>query len=332
MEVTETPTVNDGQTKDIATPTEIAAAGKAATPAPNTTPPETKTAATKDPATQTGGEVPPPFSPNLKFKVLDKEHEFAPYLKDVIKDEKTEKEIRELYEKAYGLDHVKPKYTKTREELESLKSEYNGLVDDIVHMRELYKAGDMDGFFNKLQVPFEDILQYVADKIEYSKLPPEQKNEIDARKRLAAQTMELQKSSKQKEQQYHQQLVQAKGHMLDLTLSKSDVANFSKRYEEKTGKSFRDAVIEYGNAVYHTRKDAQGNKVDLTPEQAVNELMEHYGKLLGPDTPQQQAPQTQKNEPPTIPNVSGKQNSPAGGSQPSSIKELREIYNKMRAG
>lgn len=315
--------------------TEIpAVAPETPAPAPEKTPessekePHVKDVAGKDdPAA-----IPTPYTPNLKFKVMDKEHEFAPYLKDVIKDPKTEKEIRELYEKAYGLDYVKPKYAKRNEEYQSLQTEHKSLVDGVMELREVYNNGDMDGFFNRLKIPFDKVLSYVASKIQYSELPPEQRQQIDAQMEVKRQLLDTQKSKSTIEQQYHEQMVQAKSQMLDFQLSRQDVADFGKQYQEKTGKPFREAVAEYANSVYYTRKDQSGKNVDLTPEQAVKEMMEHYGKFVQPAAAAPVAPTPEAPKIPVIPNVSGRQTSPVTNAPAKSIKEIREAYLKMKNG
>jgi hypothetical protein len=77
-----------------------------------------------------GDSIPPVYTPNTKFKVMDKEHEFDAWLAPHIKDAETEKKAKELYEKAYGLDYVKPKYEASQKELEQYKTTYNSLYND----------------------------------------------------------------------------------------------------------------------------------------------------------------------------------------------------------
>lgn len=291
-----------------------------------------------DPASGAAPVAPAAYTPNLKFKVLDKEHEFDPFFKDVIKDEVSEKKIREIYEKAYGLDVVKPKFQSLRQEHEQLSTEHQGLVGNIQELREHYQKGDFDSFFGKLKIPFEKVLQYVAEKIQYQDLPPEQRQVLDARRQAEQRAEQAQKQLESREQMFVEQQTQAKGYMLDLTLERADVRSFAEQYQARTGKSFRDAVIDYGEAAYFTRKDAHGNPVDLTPEQAITELMGNYGKLMGAQAPAAQAPAATAMAPaapapktPVIPNVSGRQTSPTGSSKPKSIEDLKKLHAQMTA-
>lgn len=277
--------------------------------------------------------VPAAYTPNLKFKVLDKEHEFDPFLKDAIKDADSEKKMREIYEKAFGLDVVKPKFQSLRQEHEALAEQHNGLVGNITELREFYSKGDFDSFFGKLKIPFDKVLQYVAEKIQYQDLPPEQRQALDARRQAELREREVSKTLQEREQQIVEQQTQAKSYMLDLTLERADVKSFAEQFSGKTGKSFRDAVIEYGEAAYFTRKDAHGNPVDLTPEQAITELMGHYGKLMSAQAAATSAPGAAATAPaqktPVIPNVSGRQTSPTGTVKPKSIEDLKKLREQM---
>lgn len=287
--------------------------------------------------TQEGGEEgagaeTPEYTPNLKFKVMDKEHEFASYLKDVIKDEKTEKEVRELYEKAYGLDIVKPKYQETRKELLDLRQEHHGVMEGINDLRLRYQRGDLDGFFDKLNIPHERVLQWAVEKAQYSQLPPEQKAQWDRNRQTQKQAWESEDSRRQTESSYGDQLSQVTGELLELSLERDEVKRFAANYDAKVGKpgAFREAVMEVGGSAWD-----RGHK--LTPMQAIREVMNHYGKFLPTENPspqgqgapkggQGQTPPAggQRKEPPVIPNVSGKTSSPTA-SGPKSIEDLKKI-------
>lgn len=272
------------------------------------------------------------YTPSLKYKVLNKEKEFPAFLKDVIKDEATEKQVRELFEKAEGLDIVKPKYVELKQAHQDLQQNYQGLVGSIEDLRTCYQRGDFDSFFDRLKIPFNTLLQYVAEKVQYQELPPEQRAQIDRQKQAERASWAAENTALTREQQTMEQMVQVRGQMLDLALERADVKTFATAFEEKFGRSFREAVIDYGISANATRQ------IDLMPEQAIKEMMDWYGKALTPatqaaaaapaattqTTQAQQAPQATR-QPPVIPNVSGRQTSPTGGNKPKSIEDLRKI-------
>ncbi|MDE2107306.1 MAG: hypothetical protein KGL39_59460, partial [Patescibacteria group bacterium] len=157
-----------------------------------------------------------------------------------------------------------------------------------------------------------------------------------AKKRAEVEAQMLRKQTEEYTQQGTSHLAEARGQILDLVLERADVSAFSKAFEERSGKNFRDAVIEYGESVYYTRKDAQGRPVDLSPQQAVKDLMEQYGKFMGQnqaqsaEQPAEAAVAPQAKKPPVIPNVAAKQGSPTG-QVIKSIDELRALSRKMNS-
>ena len=62
---------------------------------------------------------------------MDKEHEVPEFLRGVVKDAATEKQVRELVEKAIGLDYVKPKLEQTRQQLNTVGGQFQGVMGQI---------------------------------------------------------------------------------------------------------------------------------------------------------------------------------------------------------
>lgn len=279
-------------------------------------------------------ETPAPYTPNYKFKVIDKEHEFDQFLHGAIKDVETEKKVRELYEKAYGLDIVKPKFQETREKLKGISSELQEYQTAVQNLREHYTRGDLDSFFAQMNIPQEKILQWVLDKAQYSELPPEQKRILDEKKNAEQRAYSLEKEKGQYEQQMMQQAVEAKSYQLQVELERPDIASFAATFEAKVGKpgAFREEVIKWGEAAWN----ASQGKVNLTPGQAVQEVLAHYKHFLQ-TAPEQPAPVVQPQavptptvepKPKTLPNVNGRATSPMK-SKPKSLDELRQKYKEM---
>lgn len=314
---------------------------QAATPAPN--------GGTPNPAATPDA---PKWEPNFKFKVMDKEHEIDEFVRGAIKDADTEKKVRELYEKAYGLDVVKPRFHETREELKSLKETHSNVMQGVQDLRELYSQGDFDGFFERLKIPQEKILQWVIDKAQYSELPPEQRQVLDARRQAEKEASELRKQNQNLGQQYEEALVQARNTALQVELTKPDVSTFAEAFDSKGFKNakgeaitFMDAVIETGEYAWYASK----GKVDLSPEQAIQEVMARYGAVLQPQTQTQtQQPAHPPIIPPqgaaattaaqvaaspkktsTIPNVAGRQTSSVAKPKPKTLEDLKKLASQM---
>lgn len=311
---------------------------KVAAPEPTPKPTPTPSQAPTEQPSET-----PPFTPNYKFKVMDKEHEIAEHFRSIIKDPDTEKMVRELHEKAYGLDVVKPRFNDLREKHKTVEQEVKSYKENLGELREHYQRGDFDSFFQKLNIPQEKVFQWVLDKAQYNELPPEQRQVLDAKRSAEQRALALEKEKAQTQSKYEDALVQAKARDLQVALEKDDVRQFSEAFDEKYGNGkFLESVIERGELAWYTSK----GKIELTPEQAIHEVLSRYQGLVQPKTAQPamipvngtnqsgqapaQAPVASKA--PTLPNIGGRQSSSVSKSKPKSIDDLKAIYKKMSQG
>jgi hypothetical protein len=270
---------------------------------------------------------------------MDQEHEFDPALKDVIKDADTEKKFRELYEKAHGLEYVKPRFQALQQKYQEMDGAHKQLTQGIGELRELYGRGDFDNFFKKLQIPEQKILQWVLDKAQYSELPVEQRQMLDARKSAEQRAYELEKKHQEMESQFQEQVTTAKGALLQVALAKPDVQAFSESYDQRVGQpgAFRQQVAKHGEWAWF----ASNGQVDLTPEQAIAEVMKYAGGMPTSQPGAQATPQVvpaaqvvaQKTQarggPSVLPHVAGKTASPPAKSKPKSIEDLKALYKQM---
>lgn len=283
----------------------------------------------------------PAYAPSYKYKVMDKELEIPEAFRALMKDDATSKEVRELFEKANGLEHVKGNLQRERDMRKSIEGEYQPLAQQVMDMKGHYQRKDWDSFFGPqgLNVPFDELLQYVHFKLQYEKLPPDQRMVLDERKAAQQRTYQLERQGAQSSQQHEVQLAQAVQHGLSLALAGADVRSASDAYDARVGKpgAFREEVVKRGEFYWVT----QGKLIP--PDQAVQEVL----GLIGPVAPAQasaqpaaaaaqasattppapqaaaQAPQT-----PVIPNVQGKSTSPLP-TKPRSLQDLKNLAAKM---
>lgn len=127
---------------------------------------------------------PAPYTPNYKFKVLDKEMEIEEFMRGVIKDADSEKKVRELYEKAHGLDFVKKERDRIRQESQSYRQKTDPLMEEIKELGTFLREKDLDKFFSKFNLPEDTIVNWVADKLRYKQMTPEQRSQIDTQRQL----------------------------------------------------------------------------------------------------------------------------------------------------
>jgi hypothetical protein len=263
------------------------------------------------------------WEPNFKFKVMDQEHEMDSYFQQFVKSQDDEKKFRELYEKAYGLDVVKPKFIQARERLQQVEPQYNQLMQNITEVRDFVRRDDFDSFFKQLNIPEQKILQWVINKAKYNELPPEQRQAMDDRRAAQEESLQLKKQNEYYRSQYEAQVTQAKAHGLQVALAKPDVSQMVAQFDAKKGPgAFAREVIDNADYVW---KSSNG-QVDLTPEQAVQAVMDRYMMFAhqqssGPQVVPAASAQQQK----TIPNLSPRSASSVSKSKPRSLADLKKL-------
>lgn len=312
-------------------------------PAPPSAPAEAPIPlAASDVAPKIGDEAPPAppaeeWKPEFKFKVRDQEHEIPEFLRSVATDKEKLAQLVDLHTRAFGLDDMKPRHEAVKTQLGEVSQQYKKVLGDIESVREAYKQGDLDSVFGMLQIPEQKILQWLEAKAHYLELPPEQRQVMDQRKAAEDRARSLEKENTQFQQQFQEQVGQARMYQLQLTLEKPEVRSFAEQFDSRTKPgSFQEEVRKHGEMTWY----ASGGKIDLTPEQAVSQVMEHYRRLLPssqsmpahdsapasrPTEKVVQAPKQAQ----TLPNVAGKANPPSGSSKPKSIEDLKKRYREM---
>ncbi len=250
--------------------------------------------------------------------------------RSLIKDADTEKQVRALFEDAGGMGHVKTRYQELLGKHEGVNTEHQSLMGNIADLRADYQRGDFDSFFEKLKIPQEKIVDWLVSKVEYGKLPEDQRRILDRNRDADRRAYETEKQSQAREQMYLTELTQARDYAVTSLLDRSETKAIADDYDARVGEpgSFRKLVIERGEAAWYRSK----GQVDLTPEQAIQEAL----KLIGAGNPAAAgtqaggAPGTPATKPPvnTLPNVGGRSGSPVK-QKPQSLDDLKKIYASM---
>lgn len=264
------------------------------------------------------------YTPNYKFKVHDEEKEFDEFVRGSIKDVDTEKKTRELYEKAYGLDFVKPKYEDLKKKYPEVEQNYqqlNNTVNEILDLRDK----DLGSFFEALKLPEEKVAQWMLDKIKKMELPPEQRQVYDQYEETRRRNLTLEKQFQQLEQRTQAQEVHARTLELDSSLQRPEVSSFVKAFDEtrKQPGSFREEVRERG--LYEWKVNGK----DLSVAEAIAAVMSRYTGMVNPTEMGAVAAQPGLEKPlPVIPRMSGKAVS-ATGKQVRSIADLKKRSEEL---
>lgn len=277
------------------------------------------------------------YTPNLKFKVLDQEKEFDEWIRPAVNKE-NEAKIRELYEKAHGLDHVKTQRDSERTAKAQYEGQLNELMTEIQELGEI-KSKDLGMFFAKLGIPKQDVAKWVLSQAEameaVEKLPENMKGIYNQVEEIRNQNFELQKQLQLRDSGRQAEVLQAKRAELASTLSSPDIKPLVEEYDTRLGKpgQFQQLVIRHGAAEY----EASGGKRMLSAEEAAKEVIQILG--LKPATPSKAdggSTQTQKvvtaAKPAVLPNVGSGSASPTAKAPVSSIADLRKIAKEFRSG
>lgn len=292
--------------------------------------PATSTQAPSSPAPGATGEVAaaaPEFTPNYKFKFLDpegnkSEAELEEWLRPFVNKDTNDKFLK-LASMAHGLPFVKGKLDKIRGDFEGFKGKTEPVMKALDMINSVYNGGDKDRAFGMLldamKFSEEDLYKYVLKKLDYHQMPQEQRQQVDEFNQYKQKALTLEQQNQMLMKQHQEFLVQTKANELGSALANPEVSAAASSYDQRIGKpgAFKDLVIRHGASRF------QLDGVDLTPQQAVSEVVNMIGFSQAPA--QRPVPEMIPNEsvktPTVIPNIQGKNNAPVK----KTVKSLAEI-------
>lgn len=286
----------------------------------------------------TAEEVIEKYTPNLKYKAALQEKEIEEFWHPLLKDEESEKKIKDVLQKLDGFDHVKASREKLESQYQSLNQDYQNQAEIVNRVETAISRGDLNSVFRQLGVRKEDIFRWTQEQLQVMEMPAEDRARYEELQELREQQNQMQEQMLYQQRAYENQVVQARTMQLENVLSRPDVSETAQRWDELQGQpgAFRDLVIqEAQNAYYQT-------KTDLSAEQATQLVMQKFGKVFAlgggvqemapqmpsalSQTPSVQAPQAR----PVIPNVRGKGASPIKKA-PRSLDDLKRMAKEAQA-
>lgn len=256
-----------------------------------------------------------------------------------MKDEASEKLVRDLYERAYGLDGVKARQQKVREELEETRT---GFMRNLQGQRELgglLTKRNFRKFFELTKVPVQDVFKWVMEEAKYDEAPPEEKARIDRERRALDDAEQATAHARDADSRFQEQAVRTRTVELKIELAKPAVSDFATRFDATAGKpgAFVAEIVRIARQAW------SDEEIDLPVEEAVNRAMQHYGRFLGTQTSapggspagtgQSPAAPSAPREVPVIPKVQGGGQSPTrtGVKNLEDLKKLSAAAKQRRA-
>lgn len=290
------------------------------------------------------------YKPDLSFKCTvynkekktseQKEFSIDPKFAAIMTDPESAKMVRELHEKATGIDTVKERLSDTRQENAVLFQENSEIKNEIASLRNTYaqavSSGDyhrLDSFFAKLKIPQNVILEYAHAKVKLLEATPEERNAVEGRLRVEREREYLAEQQGALNQTINAQSQEMKQQAFNYVMSQPDINELEQMFDERTGKqgAFRQAVVQAGIVAWHTEKK------DISPKEAVDRVIENYHlKAENPMLPPKQgvAPASQpgqktvvKKQASVIPNIGASGSASPMKAKPKSVEDLKKLYN-----
>lgn len=230
------------------------------------------------------------YQPNLTYKVHDKEFTFDDKISGYIKSEEDESYFRDLFTKAAGVDVIKPKLEREREERATLQESYNSVEaknselasnwDYFQNLVETSGKGDsksVNSLLDALNIPDHVMGQVLANRLE---MTPEQRQTRTEVANTQYQNHVVQGQNEALKRQQEELEYKQADFELTQVLSSQGNADVASRIDEALGAgAFRNEVTELGIKL---ENEAINNKTAMpTYEQVIGLVSDKYSRLMG---------------------------------------------------
>lgn len=250
---------------------------------------------------QEGQEQAPPqpaYTPNYKYRAFGKEGEFDDFVRASIKDAETEKKIRDLYERAQGVELYKARHATLEQQVQE---QFNPLVEAFTNIAGAYKAKDFDSIFSQLKIDEKDIYKWVAEKIRFSELPEEEKARYNEQRETKLRAASLERSNLDLMQRQAEYEAKAMSFELEQQLAKPEFRSAAEAFDAVYGQgAFKSEVVRTGQYAHTVLKK------DLTVSEALAEAVKRAQPLVDKVGTAASAAPVQQARPAVIPNPQGR--------------------------
>jgi hypothetical protein len=281
--------------------------------------------------TQEASAEQPAWTPNYEFTVKDKKHQIDESLRPLIKSKDVETKLKEIYEKAYGLDEVKSSRETFKEKAAQFEQENGTIKQNLKVLSDVAKKKDFSTFFDVLGIPNEHILEYADQVRKFQSLPAEQQLAIEEYRQQEQAYSQAQTENQTLQQQMQQMMVQQARQEINFEISKPEIQNAAQTFDARVGRSgaFMSEVIrrgQYYEAVH---------KTSPTAETLVKEVLQIVG--MQAPVPQGQAPLqaipsqgvVQNQSVPVIPAFNGSVTKSPVRKAPGSLQDPRDMRKQL---
>lgn len=278
--------------------------------------------------------VAPVYTPNHKFTVMGQEREFDEFVRASVKDTESEKKLRDLYERAYGLDHVKTKFERTKTELDTLAPKHQQMADTWDYLSALTKAKDFDNLFKGAGIQEQDVYKWVLGKIQAAQGDPSQQQQHAESAETRQRLYMLERENDRLKKDYESTENLRSQAEFRQALEVPSVRPYVQLFDQRAGQpgAFEQQVKAMGLHHFHT------TGVDLPPEEVVNRVLAWSGLTTGmpqgaqgPAMPAGAHAAPAASRPAVLPNLGSGRNASPIKQAVKSMADLQKIRDGMEA-
>jgi hypothetical protein len=214
----------------------------------------------QDPSDENGGEG--EWAPDYSYKVMDDTLEFDEWIRPVIDNSDREKEIRELYTRAKGIDVVKEHLEKTKSQVKELESESSRYREEaeyakqgIEGLKHLAKT-DFASFAHLVGIDDKEVLGYANNRLDYQEKPEHERKRLDQDIQLRTQSYQRNYETEQLKRENERLIRSQHEASMNQALATPEIAGFAERFDKRMGEgSFKKHVQEYGSREFRMNKN-----------------------------------------------------------------------------
>jgi len=268
------------------------------------------------------------YVPNYKYKAALQEKELDPFFHSLIKDQDSEKKVKDLFTKVDAFDFIKGKKEQIEGQFTSLMGDYDSISGQVTKFNESVKNNDLSSAFRLSGINKDQVFKWAQQQLALMEMPPEQRQQYEQFEQTKLQKSELEERVTSLQSQYETQATQARVMQLDFALSRPEVAQFAQAWDTNgEAGSFKTFVIDEAKKIFYETQQ------DLSPEQVISHVMKRFGRFFNTGETVSQSPQVinQANgqQPkPVIPNIMGKAASPIKKA-PRSLDDLKKMARAL---
>lgn len=251
-------------------------------------------------------EAAPSYEPTWKYQFDGTEKELDPFWRPLVKDKETNQKVLDAVQQLEAFPKWKQKAT-----------EYEETVETVKQLSELFQKGDHERVLEALGYKDEVLFDLVRQKLERSKLPPEQRAVLDEKRKLQLENEKLLRDNQSYQSSAQRELARVTDYQLDTELGKAEYKKVVDAYDGAYGSgAFKKRLYATGEAMV----TSLGRHVP--PAELLETVMRDYAPFL------KQASAPAVEQPKVIPQVSGGNGSP-GKKAVTSVDDLKKLRRQM---